>query len=159
MRMGNNPSILKVCLRVFSIEYALLAVQRAMLREVTPELRAVIVDLEKEKQILQICFYYDGQVNEKTLDLWDCAAAEASAALGPDCFLETQFVRLDYPLVIPLKGYYAYLRKENNGSNFKPSTQHKIKMTEQTIGYALLAMQSSLNGVVTPERPCCVNAA
>ena len=112
MRMGNNPSILKVCLRVFSIEYALLAVQRAMLREVTPELRAVIVDFDKEKSLLYIHFYYDGEIMQSLIDLWLITIAEIRADFAPNSLLDNGVERVDYPLVYPFRGRYAYLRKE-----------------------------------------------
>jgi hypothetical protein len=50
--------------------------------------------------------------SEKLIDLWQCAITEASVALGPDCVLDDGVERLDYPKKIPLRGRYAYLRKE-----------------------------------------------
>ncbi len=138
-------------MEVFSIEYALLAMQSALLREVTPELRAVVVDLDKDEQILRVRFYYDGEASEKMIDLWDCAISEGSADLGPEFLLEAQIERLDYPQKIPPRGYYAYLRKESDSSNHKDGLCRKVKITEISTGYALLAAQHALLGVVTPE--------
>ena len=134
----------------FSIEYALLSMQRALLGEVTPELRAAIIDVDKEQQILYAYFYYGGEVSEQRIDLWDCVIAEASAAMGGNCFVEPRIERMDYPKRIPLKGYCAYLRKEDNLATQQTSFP-RVKITEKDVGYALLAVQQALLGVVTPE--------
>lgn len=101
-------------MELFSIGYALLAVQSALLGAVTPELRAVVVDMCKETRLLYLYFYYDSNASEELIDLWQCAVTEASADLGPDCVLDDGVERLDYPKAIPLRGRYAYLRKEPN---------------------------------------------
>lgn len=98
-------------MEIFSIGYALLATQRALLDVITPELRAVVVDVCKEEKLLYMCFYYEGEVSEKSIDLWQCAITEASD-LEPDCVLDDRIERLDYPQEIPSRGRYAYLRKE-----------------------------------------------
>ena len=99
-------------METFSIEYALLAMQRALLDAVTPELRAVVVNVYKEKRLLYLRFYYDGEVPEELIELWQCAITEGSASFGPDSFLDDEVERLDYPQPIPLCGSYVYLRKE-----------------------------------------------
>ncbi|MDR2540010.1 MAG: hypothetical protein LBC45_05430, partial [Chlamydiales bacterium] len=72
-------------MEIFSTGYALLATQNALLDEITPELRAVLVDVCKEKKRLYMRIYYDGEASEERIDLWHCIITEASAALGPDC--------------------------------------------------------------------------
>jgi len=99
-------------METYSITYALLSVQRALLEAVTPELRAVTVDVCNDKKLFYIHFYYHGNVSEKIIDLWECAITEASADFGPDCVLDAGVERLDYPQKIPARGRYAYLRKE-----------------------------------------------
>jgi hypothetical protein len=129
----------------FSVEYALLAMQRAL------ELRVVTLDVNKEECMFYSQFYYDGEVSEQRLDYWDCAITEAGAALGPDCFEESQIKRLDYPEKIPPGGYCAYFRKEENSQHYAEHAFSKVKIKEKSIGYVLLAMQNALLGVVTPE--------
>lgn len=94
------------------ISDALLATQKALLDVVTPELRAVIVDLDNNNHVFYIRFYYDGEVSEKLVDLWQCAITEASAGLDPDYTLDDGVKRVDYPQKIPFRGRYAYSRKE-----------------------------------------------
>jgi hypothetical protein len=133
-------------MEVFSNEYALLAMQSALLREVTPALRAATLDLDKDEEILHVHFYYDGEASEQRIDLWDCVIFEAGADLD---FVESQIKRLDYPQKIPLSGYCAYLRKEHDVPTREGCP--KVKIAEVSIGYALLTIQHALLGVVTPE--------
>ncbi len=99
-------------METFSIAYALLSVQRALLEAVTPELRAVVVDVCEEENLFYVHFYYHGAVDEKLIDLWECAITESSADFGPDSILDAGIERLDYPQKIPFRGRYAYLRHE-----------------------------------------------
>jgi hypothetical protein len=131
----------------FSIEYALLSVQNSLFGVATPELRAVIVDVDKKNTLLYVRFYYHGELSEKLFDLWDCSLTEIISSCGTDCELDLEIERLDYPKKIPLKGFYAYLRKEDHIVKTKIDMQN----LELTIGYALLSVQNSLLGVVTPE--------
>ena len=56
----------------YSIGYILLGMQRALLGEITPELRAVIVNLDNDSEVYYAYFYYDGESSEKMIDLWGC---------------------------------------------------------------------------------------
>lgn len=138
-------------MEIFSIEYALLAMQNALLGEVTPELRAVIIDLDLVERIFYAQFYHDGEVSEQRIDLWYCSITEASADLGIDCFTKAQVKRFDYPEKIPSGGYCAYFRKENDSLRFIEESFSHVKIKEMSIGYAMLSVQNALLGVVTPE--------
>lgn len=94
------------------LSYALLATQAALLKAVTPELRAVIVDLDTEKHILYIRFYYHGEIAEEIIEHWNCAITEVFADVGEAFTSDEKIERLDYPNKIPFRGRYAYLRKE-----------------------------------------------
>ncbi len=122
-------------METFSIGYALLATQNALLQAVTPELRAVIVDVCQEKQLLYIRFYYDGEVAENLVDLWQCAITEASAGLGPDCLLDDGVERLDYPQEIPFRGRYAYLRREADLPAAQHSSTTSINVTREIVDF------------------------
>lgn len=133
-------------METFSMEYALLATQNALLDAITAELRAVVIDVSSEEQLLYIRFYYHGDVSTKLIDLWECAITEASASLGPDCALDYGVERLDCPKEIPLRGRYAYLRKEDQ---FYRGIS--LPMGKFSIAYALLAVQNALLGLAIPE--------
>ncbi len=90
----------------------LLATQRALLGAVAHPLRAVLVEVDNKMKIICIHFYYDGHVSQDLIDLWHSAITEASAALDPNYDLDDRVERLDFPQKIPIRGYYAYLRKE-----------------------------------------------
>ncbi len=98
-------------MKLFSMGYALLATQRALLNAVSPELRAVIVNTCEEEELFYIRLYYDGDATERSIELWWCVITEASAAFG-HCMLDDGVERLDYPQKIPCRGRYAYLRRE-----------------------------------------------
>lgn len=159
-------------METFSIEYALLAVQAALLGVVTPELRAVVIDLKREKlkeSTAYICFYYESEISEELEELWRCAITEASANLGADCLVDDEIERLDFPQEIPLRGRYAYLRYEdfslskevqptvqgvsNNSLLWKRRKAQKRKFNLEKFphAYALLAMQTALLGIVVPS--------
>ncbi len=121
----------------FSMPYALLSMQVALLDAVTPELRAVVVNVSKETDVLDMHCYYHGSVSEKLIDLWDCAISEASAYVGL-CELNNSVKRLDFPNKIPLFGTYAYLRKESPplppGSTVYPVSK-KILQFDKPVGF------------------------
>ncbi len=124
--------------------------QCALLDEVTPQLRAVVIDIDNDEEILYSRFYYDGEASEKQIDLWDCAISEAATDLQPEFLLRAHIERLDYPKKIPSFGYFAYLRKECDELNYK-NDLHRPEIKEMSIGYALLAVQHAMLGVVTPD--------
>jgi hypothetical protein len=134
----------------FSIEYALLAVQGAVLGEVTPALRAVFTNVDEDQEIFYFYVYYDKAASEQMIELWECVCTEASAGLG-HCLIESEIERLDYPKAIPIRGYCAYLRRGNNELNCLKGTLPQVVMRGPTMGYALVAVQQSLLGTVSPE--------
>jgi hypothetical protein len=92
---------------------ALLATQKALLGCVTPELRAVVVDIDERKKIFHISFFYDGNVNEEIIELWNCASTEASCEIPMTYKTNEQYLQINFPEKIPfISGRYAYLRKE-----------------------------------------------
>jgi hypothetical protein len=138
-------------MKTLSIEYALLSIQSALLGEVTPELRAVILDLDQDNVLLHAYFYHDGEASEKHLDIWSCVISEGSVDLEPEFLTKAKIEQLDYPQEIPSKGYFAYLRKEERGLQLKKNSLSKLEIKEMSLAYAMLAVQHALLGVVTPE--------
>ncbi len=94
------------------ISYALLATQRALLGEVTPNLRAVIIELEPKNKSGKIFFYYQGEISEEVFDVASCVITEITAAFPVGYQFEEHIERLDTPSKIPIQGRLAYLRKE-----------------------------------------------
>ncbi len=90
----------------------MLSTQRALLGAVVPALRVVLVEVDNKLNVFYIRFYYDGLVSQDLIDLWHSAITEASAGLDPNYDLDDGVERLDYPQKIPVRGCYAYLRKE-----------------------------------------------
>lgn len=93
------------------LEYALICMQNALLGAIVPELRAVTVDIDVETKTLFYFFFYDGEISDKLFDLASVASAEASAHMSA-YFVDDNIIRLDFPQKIPVRGSYAYLRKE-----------------------------------------------
>ena len=129
-----------------SLEYSLLSIQCALLEVISPEIRAVAIDLDENERIFYIYYYYDGEVCEEFIDLLQCATTEGTA--HSHFFEGEKIQRLDYPKEIPIKGRLVYLRKEPISLCYK---KEKIRYEEFSHAYAMLAMQSALLGVVTPE--------
>lgn len=100
-------------METFTLRQALLSTQKALLKVVTPDLRAVIIDIKKEEKIFYIHFYYHGEISKELINLWSHAITEASTEFGPNCILDGGIERVDYPNKIPIPGTrYAYCRKE-----------------------------------------------
>ena len=91
---------------------SILSMQKALLHIVTPELRAVIIDLDNNKNVFFVRFYYDGIVNDTILDLWRSSIKKANAELHFDFTLDSNVERLDFPQEIPFRGRCVFLRKE-----------------------------------------------
>jgi len=90
---------------------AMLCMQNALLGAIAPSLRAVTVDIDIETKTLFYSFFYDGEISDELFDLASVASAEASANL-PSYFVDNNIIRLDFPQKIPVRGKYAFLRKE-----------------------------------------------
>ena len=102
----------------YSIGYALLSAQRALLEAVDPSLRAVVVDYLTGRTLLHMRFYYDGEPSEKLIENWSCAINEASTGIGTHCYSDFGAERIDYPKKLPFEGRYAYLRKEEGQDQY-----------------------------------------
>jgi hypothetical protein len=88
-----------------------LSLQRALLCEVSPNLRMVGIDWDDKNNTIFIYFYFDNMISDENRDSTNSIAAE----VGGD-FDETQVVekciQLDFPLKLPKHTYTIYRRKE-----------------------------------------------
>ena len=96
------------------LEYLLLGSQRALLGEVIPELRAVIVNYDFEDLILTVNFYYDCEVTNEIYDLSSCIATEISCNFTIDELnhVDENILEWRHPKKIPTHENLVFLRKE-----------------------------------------------
>lgn len=145
----------------YSIGYALLCVQGALLDAVTPHLRAVVVDLYHNRycMFLQLC--YEGEMSEEDIESLSCAITEASAGMEAECLTDPQIERIDFPKPIPFLGvspnggYLAFLRWEPGGSSINPANIFPLSEATDIApfpeAYAVLAASNALLGKISPE--------
>lgn len=88
---------------------ALLSMQRALLCEVAPTLRAASIDWDDAT--IHLYFYYDGEVSDEDRDSAECVATEVIASY-PEYELDVHINRCDFPQQIPDIGERAFRRRE-----------------------------------------------
>lgn len=158
-------------MKIFLIDEALLSIQGALLDAVTPELRAVIINTSEDRSLLYIRLYYDGEVSEETIELWNCACTETTAALRGNFFPDESIERLDYPAAITFPGRYAYLRKEGetkdiidgfvsrkfmDSNNIIGNFIHPV--TEESVPTTVSILHETENGKITiPAKPAAIS--
>ncbi len=87
-----------------------MAVQNALLGEVSSKLRAVVV-LYNETEVKLLC-YYDGEISEEDNESISLIHTELIALFDEDNSVDVTAERLDYPQIIPKIGAWVYLRKQ-----------------------------------------------
>ncbi|MDU6434742.1 MAG: polymorphic toxin type 50 domain-containing protein, partial [Pantoea sp.] len=91
--------------------YFKLSIQRALLSNVTNNMRAIMAELSEN--YIKLFFYYDGEVHEDDEEIVSEIEAEVMADFDEHCNFDVSIIRLDYPN--PIKngnGFCVYLRKE-----------------------------------------------
>ncbi len=137
-----------------TLNNASLLTQRSLWGAITPELRAVSIDLDNDNKKFFIYYYYDGEVSEKIIDLWQCATTEASAGLEFFYYDVEKIERLDFPSEIPDKGVIIYYRKESKIlANIKKTFELiKCNYTEDCFSIRIrCVMQKAILGYITPN--------
>jgi hypothetical protein len=91
----------------------LLSVQRALLGEITPEMRAVEVEWSPECILLRV--FTEGEANDKLQEEFDASAVTQIVADFPepdrnDPRVEFDFIRCDAPARIPVRGVLVFCR-------------------------------------------------
>lgn len=93
------------------VSYIKLSLQRALLGNVTPNIRAVVVDIEEKK--ITLLFYFDGETDGDDEELASVVETEVIADFDKVYSIDTKVQRLDRPQVIKNNnGILVYLRKE-----------------------------------------------
>ena len=91
--------------------YLRLSLQRALLGNVTSNIRAVIAELSGKN--INLHFYFEGEVGDDDEELVSVIETEIIADFDEDFTVDTIVQRLDSPQAIKNKnGLLVYLRKE-----------------------------------------------
>jgi hypothetical protein len=123
--------------------------QSALLNTISPQLRAVSVDIDGVKQEIATFFYYNGEVTDELFDMASLASTEAVSLSG--YFVRDHILRLDFPEQIPVQGRFAFLRKEPNLPDYKKENRAFLLLNgAPPVAVLLLDMQEALLGKVTP---------
>jgi hypothetical protein len=94
-----------------------LSVQRALLGNVSPNLRAVCADIKSHEIFAN--FYYNGEISEEDREMYNSAVDQILADFfymeveGKETVFHLPIIRLDYPEKMPLIGHWVYYRNEN----------------------------------------------
>ena len=89
----------------------LLSVQRALLGNVPPCLRAVTVDYSSEAKRILLRSYFDGVIAEDDLELMSTVWTEVGAD-HPGFRVDWEVIRCDVPLPIQVLRDWAFMRRE-----------------------------------------------
>ncbi|ENN8378984.1 hypothetical protein ACAX46_004456 [Providencia rettgeri] len=88
-----------------------LSAQRALLGVITPNIRAVFVELVEND--IQVYFYYDGKIQEDNEETASIATSEIIADFYDEFDINLVIKRVDYPMeIIQPNGICVYYRNE-----------------------------------------------
>lgn len=88
----------------------LLSLQRALLGEVSPNLRAVTVSYTDSS--VQFEAYFDGEISDEDREAMSMVETEVMADFPSSHVITHEVKRLDAPALIPKDRTWAYYRKE-----------------------------------------------
>ena len=91
-------------------EQFMLEIQRALLGEVSPHLRAVTI--QHSDNMLHFDAYFDGEIDEDDVESMWCVDTELVAALPETIQVTHSSHRIDSPMRLPKKDITVYLRRE-----------------------------------------------
>src|SRR5262245_54432559 len=89
---------------------ARLSAQRALLGEVSPALRAVVLSVNNG--IVEVRCYFDGPVRPQDEESISCVETEMIADCGPGEEVKARCIQLDAPKPISDEGLWVYYRQE-----------------------------------------------
>lgn len=87
-----------------------LSLQRALLTQISPQLRGVAFSVEN--QCVCIHFYFDGPISEDDTESVSCVETEVIADYYPELSVSAKSIRLDMPNPMLDGGTWVYLRRE-----------------------------------------------
>ncbi|WP_198414585.1 hypothetical protein [Chromobacterium phragmitis] len=94
-------------------QFLQLSLQRALLREVHPDIRQVSGELDSDKHIVRLRFEYDGQPSPLAKESYSCAATEIIADFPEPWQLNEQHVSVPSPASLSALTLIAYRRQEH----------------------------------------------
>lgn len=93
------------------INYFKLSIQRALLGNITSNMRAIVAEIKDHD--IQLFFYFDGEIEEDDEETASRTGAEVVADFDDSFDLDVNVRRLDYPEPIEhATGICIFLRKE-----------------------------------------------
>lgn len=142
----------------FTLTSFWMCMQTELCGEIRPNVRAVQVDLDKEKKEIHTWFYFDGEISDDDREIASYIIGQATNDADLNFRQEEQYLRLDYPQKIPTQGYYVYLRDESilpYGSVVtdlgKERKNPYIEAISYKFSYLELRLQNALLGRIRPN--------
>ncbi len=89
---------------------ARLSLQRALLGEIPPALRACVFSISEFN--IDIRFYIDGVIREEDEESISCVESEVLADYDPKYVISARCIQLDTPTIINDDGIWVYSRRE-----------------------------------------------
>jgi hypothetical protein len=87
-----------------------LSLQRALLGEVSSNLRAVVFSITD--LTIDARFYFDGPISQEDEESTSCVETEVLADYDQEYTVTARCIRLDFPAPISDNGIWIYLRRE-----------------------------------------------
>lgn len=151
---------------IVEIDYLKLSIQRALCSNVFPNLRAVSANVLGN--LIEVFFYCQGEISEEEREYCEVVITEIIADVpfpDPNDPLQPEFntpiIRLDFPNIIPLNGFWVYYRYEKPLSNLwqNDSVQNCFSSVWPIPHYyvQLSAQKALLGRVSSMLRSVCVN--
>ncbi|MES2345803.1 MAG: hypothetical protein V4494_07700 [Chlamydiota bacterium] len=128
---------------------AILSLNRGLLGEVAPSLRAAKIKWDDE--MIYLYFYYDGEISEEDRESAECVATEVIADFSDYNKLDVNIIRWDYPQTIPMIGETVYLRRDIAIKELSlPQQDQNDNSDKITWASAILSLNRRLWGEVGP---------
>ncbi|MFI5334700.1 MAG: hypothetical protein ACHQT8_06010 [Chlamydiales bacterium] len=89
-----------------------LSLQRALLCEISPNLRLVAFDYDKLKKEIFLYFYFDKQITDENKSSVNSIAGEVTGDFDEKTQVVEKCIHLDFPARLPAHQFSVYHRKE-----------------------------------------------
>ncbi len=129
---------------------AILSLNRGLLGEVSPALRAAQIKWDQE--LIHLFFYYDGEISEEDHEAAECAATEVMADF-PEYHYEIDILQWDYPKPIPKEGELVYYRREVRPNKSQPQNWLKFNESDPKIFLRVKTLLSIIDGLLGEVSP------